>query len=413
LPSTGPLEGGDDVNLKQAAASLGVHYQTAYRWVRAGDLAALRIGAHYEISDAAIHQFLTTRRSVLRQAMPDPSADCSHAHTDPDQLLRDLDAMASDPLVTVPALSAFAARGGREALGDLCIVICTNDDGSIESAGVDHPHRDWAAFVLSALIVTGPAAPRLGTLLEPALKEGRVVRIPHVPQDRLRAGLRPEIRQHLASHPVAGLLAAPVHVDADVRGMVVFARDAAANPYTEADAQFALEFANRVGKLVMTAREIAGAWAVREMLAQRFRQSLANAPLRAPFDHATVQTLLDAVQLAAPVVVYDATGRILGANAATERIAGYGRRDLIQMTYEDVVGPEDAAAERENLARLADGELDYHDFHADRRRSDGTVVDFAMHRVAVRHLDSTLACIISVGRPVRLTRRGEHLTQTN
>jgi glycerate-2-kinase len=27
------------VNLKQAAARLGVHYQTAYRWVRSGDLA--------------------------------------------------------------------------------------------------------------------------------------------------------------------------------------------------------------------------------------------------------------------------------------------------------------------------------------------------------------------------------------
>ena len=62
------------MNLKQAAARLGVHYQTAYRWVRSGDLAAVRVGARYEVSDAAIHRFLATRQSVLRQAVPQRDA---------------------------------------------------------------------------------------------------------------------------------------------------------------------------------------------------------------------------------------------------------------------------------------------------------------------------------------------------
>ena len=38
------------VNLKTAALRLGVHYQTAYRWVRSGQLVAVKVGAGYEIS---------------------------------------------------------------------------------------------------------------------------------------------------------------------------------------------------------------------------------------------------------------------------------------------------------------------------------------------------------------------------
>ena len=74
-----------------------------------------------------------------------------------------------------------------------------------------------------------------------------------------------------------------------------------------------------------------------------------------------------------------------------------------------MVEPEDVAQERDNFARLVSGELDYHDLHAHRRRSDGTLLDYAMHRVAVRRLDSTLACVISVGRPVRMSSRVKDL----
>ena len=39
------------MDLAQAARALGVHYQTAYRWVRSGRLAAVKVGGTYRVAD--------------------------------------------------------------------------------------------------------------------------------------------------------------------------------------------------------------------------------------------------------------------------------------------------------------------------------------------------------------------------
>ena len=65
------------MNLKTAARRLGVHYQTAYRWVRTGQLVAVKVGAGYEISDAALERFQAQRAALER--IPDRRA--AH-HTD-------------------------------------------------------------------------------------------------------------------------------------------------------------------------------------------------------------------------------------------------------------------------------------------------------------------------------------------
>jgi excisionase family DNA binding protein len=50
------------VDLKTASDRLGVHYQTAYRWVRDGSLAANRVGTSYEIEPDVVER-LRARRS--------------------------------------------------------------------------------------------------------------------------------------------------------------------------------------------------------------------------------------------------------------------------------------------------------------------------------------------------------------
>ena len=50
------------MDLKAASDRLGVHYQTAYRWVRDGSLAATKVGTSYEI-DTDVVERLRDRRS--------------------------------------------------------------------------------------------------------------------------------------------------------------------------------------------------------------------------------------------------------------------------------------------------------------------------------------------------------------
>lgn len=49
------------MNLQEAADRLGVHYQTAYRWVREGRLTAMKIGATYEVTEEELTHFLSRR----------------------------------------------------------------------------------------------------------------------------------------------------------------------------------------------------------------------------------------------------------------------------------------------------------------------------------------------------------------
>lgn len=49
------------MDLRSAADRLGVHYQTAYRWVRDGSLPAVKVGATYDITDDDLERFAAER----------------------------------------------------------------------------------------------------------------------------------------------------------------------------------------------------------------------------------------------------------------------------------------------------------------------------------------------------------------
>src|ERR1022692_611149 len=64
---TNPLHGrGGAMRLQEAADLLGVHYQTAYGWVRSGQLPARKIRRGYEVSEADV-QALAAARQAGRQ----------------------------------------------------------------------------------------------------------------------------------------------------------------------------------------------------------------------------------------------------------------------------------------------------------------------------------------------------------
>jgi MerR family transcriptional regulator, light-induced transcriptional regulator len=53
------------MNLQDAAGKLGVHYQTAYRWVRRGELVATKVGGSYDVSDSELTRFQALRMAPV------------------------------------------------------------------------------------------------------------------------------------------------------------------------------------------------------------------------------------------------------------------------------------------------------------------------------------------------------------
>jgi excisionase family DNA binding protein len=62
----------EPLDLQRAADELGVHYQTAYRWVRSGKLPAQRVDGRYQVSRADIGAMATQRATP--QSRPAPTA---------------------------------------------------------------------------------------------------------------------------------------------------------------------------------------------------------------------------------------------------------------------------------------------------------------------------------------------------
>ena len=388
------------MNLKEAARRLGVHYQTAYKWVRSGSLTAIRVGARYEVSQAAIDQFLANRRSVLSEAEP---ASRSRRSTDLgfEDVMEEFEIMATDPVMTVRSVVTFAARRGAAVLGDLCLVALVGDDGiHARHAVVDHPIPAHAAFV-SALLGANSDERRLGpNIVVDAFRTGQPVLIPHVSQDLLRAGTRPDMRQYIAEYPIYSLLAVPVTADDHPIGYFAFSRDTANHPYTPADQEFAMRLGERIGALVVTAREITCAWKFRNDLVAVLQERLAlgrsdHRPTAEELAQWLRGDLLVSGSLS--VAILDHEGRLLLTNGAAEwsSLLAPGRHTL------DIIHPDDQAAEQANLDRLISGELDYFDSHSRRVLKNGDSFDCATHRAAIRLPDATLACIISVARPIR------------
>lgn len=60
----------DRFDLQTAADELGVHYQTAYRWVRSGRLPAARVGGKYLVERAAIDEVVRERATPSAPPVP-------------------------------------------------------------------------------------------------------------------------------------------------------------------------------------------------------------------------------------------------------------------------------------------------------------------------------------------------------
>ena len=394
------------MNLKEAAHDLGVHYQTAYKWVRAGELVAVRVGGRYEVSPAAIQRFEAARQAVIGDedllavpAIPGP------IDIDPEGLIEQLEALVVEPLIVFPAIVALVAHRGAAVLGDTCIAVANDENGRSLYQGVDHPNPEQAAILAGALHLTNGRPAPVGGIAMRAFTEQRIIRIPYLPQDWLRRSIRPELLQYLGRCPVHSVLAAPVIVGGASVGVVVFTRDTPNRPYTEFDASYAQRLVDRIALLYQSSQEIEAAWEFRGELVTRLTR-VVRSPSGAATSHESLSEVLFATPGAreVPVAIFDPDGRLLVLNEAAQRVSGYPSETMVGKTFEAFTHPDDVDRERANFGRLVTGELDYLDILVRRVLDDGRMAAFVSHRAVVRELDATLRLVISVFRPVRTAK---------
>ena len=120
------------LELQDAADALGVHYQTAYRWVRSGRLPARLVGGRYHVAQDDIAQFDSARRAPSTPRPPSGkrlqgqgermfealvSGDEAHARSITSRLLDDgTDVVELLQRVLVPALRRIGAAWRADEL---------------------------------------------------------------------------------------------------------------------------------------------------------------------------------------------------------------------------------------------------------------------------------------------------------
>jgi excisionase family DNA binding protein len=101
------------VNLQEAADLLGVHYQTAYRWVRNGTLPARKIHGAYDIDRSAVEALAHAR------ATPVPPPSRATVRSWPEQVRRLLDhLLEGDETEALSLIEGLANRG--VSVVDIC-----------------------------------------------------------------------------------------------------------------------------------------------------------------------------------------------------------------------------------------------------------------------------------------------------
>ncbi len=349
------------MNLKEAARRLGVHYQTAYRWVRSGDLVAVRIGSRYEVSDAAIERLRAQRR-----ALGTPSFD-ARPHRG-DDLESELTKMADGPMLDVGQAVVHLSRRIAETTGDLCVVAVLNEGRDhVEAASCFEPDSQRLPILAGAIAATMRMRdPDEGPVMRTVF-EGNELFVPHVPQELFREWLPREFHQQFDDVCIFGMIVAPMLHDGVAIGGIAIMRERPEQPFTAEDADAAYRLATLASDVIVGARH--------DQLA---RGALARVvtELRAELDGTGAVDAARAIAASSEsLAVHDGDDRLLAMTPGYAALA-------------DAVQPR-------STARLRSGELDY---SSDVCRDETSA--YVAHHAAIRYPDATLAAIVTVARRI-------------
>ena len=375
------------MNLKTAARRLGVHYQTAYRWVRSGELVAVKVGAGYEVSEAAVARFAARRAAMER--LPDDEftvvAEASDAGT---EVIGELAEMVERTTVDASAAYQRAAQALSRVIGDAAIISLREADGSLRLVAFDHPKPERAVLIGAML--------RFGALDEPmyarqAADTGEPLLVPQVPQRDVRTQLRPEFHQCLATVGFYSAVTAPIVGDGVVRGTVLTSRDSPGRPYTTEDRDFVVAVADQIGAAIAHAERGHAAWALRGRLGPELAEWVRRGQRERSRDW-LAGTVADADAVA--IVNLDTT--IDAATPAFAALFGTTVEECKERSVCDLVEP--ARELQHTFERLREGEFDFCSLVVP--PASGPVRRAALHGTIVRLPDATPCCALYVAHAV-------------
>ena len=365
------------MNLKTAALRLGVHYQTAYRWVRSGQLVAVKVGAGYEISESAVERLkaqraVTGRMPERAEQLGGPAFDSGDA-TDPLQVL---DLMVDAVTLDSTAVGERAARIAAEFLGDTAFVYrLTPTD---EMVLVYAAHRDPVAEVAASTLGRDP---RTGTeLVHRSVKSGELICVPQVPQRELRRRLHPELHEHLQLSGCYSAVSAPIGTS----GALLVTRDLPGRPYTNDDVAFIESIARRVSRADERVQAWTGAWEMRRAMVERFSVSVFNGGCFDSLDETDpIVAVLD-LDLC-HVACSKGYATLVGEDA--DRLTGVSVRSIVR----------DGRALDDALAPVLSGEIDFRSVELEVLADEARV---ALHVAMVRLADASPRGVVVVAHSV-------------
>lgn len=391
------------MNLKTAALRLGVHYQTVYRWVRSGQLVAVKVGAGYEVSEAAVERLQAQRAATGRT--PDAGAASTPRAVDGagsvDDALHVLDLMVDAVTLDSTAVGERAARVIAEHLGDTVFVyrLSAGEGLAPERLVVAYAaHRDPVAEVAASTLGRDP---RTSTnLVRRSITTGAPVCVAQVPQRELRRRLHPELHEHLHLTGCYSAMVAPF----GSAGALLVTRDLPGRPYGPDDLAFVEATAARVTRADERARSYAGAWDLRRTMVVAFGApdfDDGNFPganfADAAFAGGCFERLVppDAGASEPIVAVLDLELRHVACTKAYAELVGEDASRLAGVSLRSLV--RDGSALDEALAPVLLGEIDFRSVELEIRAEDSRV---ALHVGMVRRDDVTPRGVVVVAHAV-------------
>jgi excisionase family DNA binding protein len=374
------------VNLKSAARELGVHYQTAYRYVRSGDLVAVRVGPGYEISEAAV-TVLKARLAARDVAAHQGPHGEAHTMLTVEQ---ELATLTESCMLTAQPVFDLVTRWLATNVGDMAALHLFSEDGvwlqAMSSFDLDPARRAVVeAFHMSTMIRVADAFGPTHAL------EGRTVAVHHVSVTDAIRFLPARFKEHADRLMVQSFVSAPVKsAQGTVRGVLSAARFVGGRPYTEQEVGWIEGLAAGIAKAVERVERFSAAWVARDSLFESLEQLFKLEPSLQI--EAVSDVVLDLLDDELAEAVFGPDRRLVAANEAFLSRFGLSEATAGEVVVGDgsmtACPPEDVDA---IWTRLLSGASDF--INTD----SGECVDWPdglrIHWAVVRRPDATAAAV--------------------